>query len=171
MRLTAHRAIASAIVVPLLLVAAGCGSDDSTSSDKAGEKLAEKMIENGDDNVDVDIDGEEVSIETDEGTTSYGSKDRPEALPDDFPIADGEIVTTMDSPGGAMVSVKTDDDVTDAFDQAVSDLEEQGWTRTMLTNDEGTSGAMFTGDTDEKSVILTGDDSTGELTYVVSLGS
>ena len=169
MKTTARRALAAALLIPVVSLSAACGSDDA--DEKAGEELAEKMIESGSDgDVDVDVDDEKVSIETDEGKTTYGGTDRPESLPDDFPLADGEITNTVDSPDGAMVTIKVDGDRIEAFDESLATLEGQGWTRDMRSEAGTVLTATLTGENEGESVMISADSSTGEITYIVSLG-
>lgn len=117
------------IIVILALMSVGCG--------KAAENLIEGAIENqleeegvGDVNIDLDEDGGVVSIETDEGSMSFGGTE----IPNDFrlPIPDYEEVVGVATQTGefasSMVTLSFDpddfDDVAALYEDFFSD---EGW--------------------------------------------
>src|SRR5690349_1717268 len=105
----ARAAVVAAMVVATSLVA-GCGG--GSPSENAGEKIAEEAMESaGGGDVDVDIDDDQVTIEGEEGTIKVGTGDVPDSFPDELTIAEGEVISSVDTPEGAMVSVKVDDAV------------------------------------------------------------
>lgn len=171
MRLTVRAAAAALAMTAATTMLAGCGED---AAEKAAERSVEKAIEDnagkdGED-VDVDIDGEKVTIEGEDGTTTWGGTDRPESLPEDFPLPDGKITYAMDSPDGAMVSIEVDD-ADEAFDESVAELETQGWKRISLTQAETGKVAMLEGESEGDSVMMTSDPAAKTITYIVSFGA
>ncbi|MCD6638653.1 MAG: hypothetical protein LT071_01910 [Nocardioides sp.] len=169
MRHTVRTTMAALAVVAAGTLLAGCGGD---AGERAAERSVEKAIEDGaadsGEDVDVDIEDDKVTIEGEDGTTTWGGTDRPESLPEDFPLAEGEITYAMDSPDGAMVTIEVDD-AAQAFDDALADLEGQGWKRVSVTEAETGSIAMLQGESDTQSVVITSDPSSDTLSYLVSL--
>jgi hypothetical protein len=162
-RIGMRRAAGAAVLVALAGLVSACGGDDA--GEKAGEKIAEKALEDaGTAGADVDIDGDNVTIESDEGTVKVGTGDVPESFPSDLSIPDGDITASVDSPQGAMLTIDVEDPAA-AFDEAVADLEANGWTRVMVTDAEGTKMAQYSKGTD--SATLLADEASGQLTYTI----
>jgi len=128
-----------------LVTVTGCGN--------AAEDLAENMIESGNGDVDVDInsDGEDISIHSDEGDvkididsddrevniesddgsyhmTSGDNAEWPDELPNYVPKLDGNLtqVAKIDNPEGTQYTIVYEDVDTD-MDSYVDDLEDEGW--------------------------------------------
>lgn len=84
-----HTALAAA-ALSLAVVAGACSAED------LAETVTEQAIENevgGDVDLDVDSDDGSISIETDEGSVTYGNNgDLPESFPASFDIAEGMTV-------------------------------------------------------------------------------
>lgn len=157
---------AVALVVATALVS-GCGGDSAgeEAGEKLGEQLAEQALEDaGTAGVDVDVDGEDVTIESDEGTIKVGTGDLPEGFPAELSVVDGEIVSSVDTPQGSAVTV-TVDDADAAFDEAVADLESNGWERVQLTETEGSKLAMYS--KGEQTAMVMADSATGQLSYTI----
>lgn len=169
MKTTARRALAAALLIPVVSLSAACGS--SSADEKAGEELAE-----------IDSSRALMVMSTLTSTTRRfpsrptkarrrtGAPTAPSSLPNDFPLADGEITNTVDSPDGAMVTIKVDGDLIEAFDESLATLEGQGWTRDMRSEAGTVLTATLTGENEGESVMISADSSTGEITYIVSLG-
>lgn len=103
---------------------AACGGGEE-AAERAAEKAAEDSS-GGD--VDVEIDGDEVEIETDEGTMSVG-QDLPEGFPEEIPLVEGEIVSGASVEGkGWTVSVQTDFATAKEAVAAARDELGGGWT-------------------------------------------
>jgi hypothetical protein len=91
MRARSNALISIATALALL----GCGGDDGGPlGDAASEQAIEEAIEDaasdqGEDvNVDVNADGEEISIESEEGGISIGGSDLPDGFPNGVPFPD-----------------------------------------------------------------------------------
>jgi hypothetical protein len=167
-RIAVRRAAGAVVLVAVAGLVTACGGDDAgeKAGQKLGEKLAEQAMEDaGTEGVDVDVDGEDVTIESEEGTISVGSGDIPESFPDDLAVPDGDVVSSIDTPEGSSVTLDVDDAVA-AFDEAVADLEDNGWTRDTVTESGETRLAMLS--KGGESALVMGDASTGQLTYTIS---
>jgi hypothetical protein len=91
------------IIAALLSAFTGCGAKQ-----KMEEKIAEKVIEQAVGNADIDIDGEEVTIETEEGNFTLGSTEWPVSeLSSKIPeFKEGKIVSVMNSEAYLLVIVE-----------------------------------------------------------------
>lgn len=162
-----RRTAGAVAMVAATALVSGCGGD--SAGDRAGEELGEQLAEQaledaGTSGVDVDVDGEDVTIESDEGTIKVGSGDLPDGFPDDLSLVDGEIVSSVDTPQGSAVTVAVDD-ADAAFDEAVADLEANGWERVQLTETEGSRLAMYA--KGEQSAMVMADGASGQLSYTI----
>ncbi|WP_374457793.1 hypothetical protein [Nocardioides sp.] len=163
-----RRAAGAAVLVAATALVGGCGGDASDSAaDEAGEKLAEQAIEDAGEDVDVDIDGDEVTIEGEDGTVKVGTGEVPEAFPDELSVVDGDIVSSVDTPEGAMVTIATDDAIA-AFDEAVADLEANGWTKEQVTETGESRLAMYS--KGDQSAMVMADAASGQVTYTIGAG-
>lgn len=158
--MTIRRALLATLACFGLWLPAGC------SADEAAEQAAESAIEDaasdqGEDvEVDVERDGEEVTIETDEGTIKVGTDELPDGYPaDEVPVVDGEIVTSGAIGDAFAVVVKSDASIEDA----VKLMEDAG----MKTSGGGITGtaAYLTGNGFGAAVQVLPD---GSLSYTVS---
>jgi copper chaperone CopZ len=154
--------LAAMLTVPLLL--AGC----SNAADKAAEKTVEKQLEAAGGDASVDINGDEIKVETSDGTVEAGTGKLPSGFPEaDVPLVDGEVIVGVSTGDGFSVSVKYDGSVADGFAAASKALTGAG-----LAQEEGmpigdNSGA-FTGN--GYSVLLTAADMGGQtaVNYIVA---
>lgn len=165
-----RRTAGAVVLVAAAGLIGGCGGDSAgeQAGDKVGEELAEQAIEDsGGQDVDVDIDGDEVTIEGEDGTVKVGTGDVPDGFPGELTIVDGDVVSSVDTPDGAMVTVAADDAIA-AFDEAVADLEANGWTRDQVTEAGETRMGMF--NKDDQQIMVMADGTTGQVTYTVGAG-
>ena len=124
---------------------------------ESAEESAEKAIEKatGED-VDIDLDGETVRINTNEGTfTSGTSVDLPDDFPDDIYVADGTIISAASNGEMYSIMILSDDSVAEVKQQYEDALATDGWEVTLEMT-VGT-GAMVSA---EK----------GDLTVTVNIG-
>lgn len=91
------------IIIVLLSLFTGCGAKQ-----KMEEKIAEKVIEQAVGNADIDIDGDEVTIKTEEGDVTFGSTEWPDSqLSNKIPeFKKGKIVSVMNSEAYLMVIIE-----------------------------------------------------------------
>lgn len=150
-------------------MASACGGDSGDEAgERVGEQLAEKAMEDsGAEGVDVDVDGEEVTIESDEGTIKVGTGEVPENFPEGLSVVDGDVVSSIDTPEGSSVTLDVDD-ATGAFDEAIADLEANGWTREQLTEAGETRLGTFS--KDGQTAMVMSDTTSGQLTYTIAAG-
>lgn len=165
------RRLAAALVsLTSLLLVSGC----SNAADKASEKAVEKQIEkqaadNGED-VDVNVDEGQVTVDSSDGTMTIGKDELPDGFPiDEVPLLDGKIIMGMAAEGeGWTVAIQVDgDDVSGAVKAAADKLKAAGFT-------EDASGMtmqdMAVMKNDKYSVVMNGTSTTGQavVSYVVA---
>jgi hypothetical protein len=162
--------VAALLLFPALLSA--CSGDDA--SENASENAAERAIEDatgGD--ADIDIDGEDVTIETSEGTFTSG-QGLPDGFPSEVPLIEGEVQTGLSgsgtgSDGGFAVVVATDLDGEAAAEQAASLLTDAGY-ETSEGAGGGFGAGLFTNADWEVLVISTDTGDGAQVQYIVSAG-
>ena len=88
----------------------------SACAKKAGEKIAESIMENAIEaegmDADVDVDGDEVTIQTEDGEITINQDDKwPDNAPDNVPeFKKGSLVTTMNMGGQVTLVYDVDDE-------------------------------------------------------------
>ena len=171
--LTSQQHRRSAVVgaaVALALVVTGCGKAAENLSEKATEKIIESQ---GEGNVDVDIDNDDgsYSINTDEGSISFGA-DLPRSWPEDVPLPDDLAVTggsDMSSDGGALVVVSgltsmAADDVLNMYESSMS-----GWTEQSKQEINGEQRIVSVSYVNGERMLSVGtSEGTGETTLTLS---
>ena len=165
-----RRGVGAVVLVAATGLVGGCGGDSAGDKvgDNVGEEIAEQAIEDsGGEDVDIDIDDESVTIEGEEGTVKVGTGDVPDAFPDELTIAEGEIISSVDTPEGAMVSVTVDDALA-AFDDAVADFEANGWTKDQVSESGEIRTARYSKGDDHAMVIADG--ASGTISYTIGAG-
>lgn len=128
-----------ALVALLAAVAlTGCGF--------AAEQASEAIVEGGTGaDVEIDDDGESVSIETEEGSVEISGGDSatiPDGFPSDVPLYDGDLVMSQkfDTEDGVAynIGIKTSDGANDVAEWYSDEFASEGWTvTTESTNDTG----------------------------------
>ncbi|MEA2011154.1 MAG: hypothetical protein U9N78_10665 [Actinomycetota bacterium] len=143
------------------LLVAACGS----ASDIAGEKLAEELIEasvDGDVSVDVSGDGDDatVSVETDEGSMSFGAgTEMPDGL--EIPVPDGgDVMSAFTAEDVINVSLVYEqgnfEDIAGFYDEWTDGTGDEWETQdlTMDSGDEKQRTSMWISDADESMIIV-----------------
>lgn len=150
-----------------LITSAGCGK----ASEKIAEKATEKAIEasaGGD--ADIDITDGGYTVETDEGSASFGAG-MPSGWPDDVPLPDDFAPT-----GGANISSGTDTMITatgttgEGIDELLAfyDAELDGWEQTQSiesTADRRVVNRTYTNDNRTIAVGVVENDDNREITF------
>lgn len=157
------RLLVVVLVVAVVLALGGCAK----ISDKIGEEVGEKIVGSAT-GTDVEVDGDEVTIQTDEGDVTLNSTEGelPEDFPSDFPkYDDAKVDSTSSWASGEdvtfYVNLTSKDAAKDVYDWYKSELQGKGWT---------ISGDTFmTGDSDGGLLSATKDDY--QLTLSVGEGS
>lgn len=168
---TTLTAIALTALATTSMLITGCGS----VAEKAGEKAAEKAIESqGGGNVDIDTSGDgQVSIETEEGSMSFGTGEVPAEWPDDVPLPDGLEVSsgsTIDASDGRLVSITATSDqdpleLLEFYKEALSDWDISGETSTTSTSGD-MAGAQW--DTDGRRFTFVANTAMGDGTILTA---
>ena len=121
------------LVVVMALVVVGCGGSDDEASDgglagNVAEAIVEQIAEEAGDDVDIEIDGDEVTVSFDDesgsGEATFGGGELPDGFP--FPVPDEyEVGSSMvfDQGSGDMFSVTLSAPDTD-FDEIAAMYEE-----------------------------------------------
>ena len=131
----------------MALVLSGCSLTDKLTQ-KAGEKIGEKIIESAT-NSEIDIDNNQTTINTNEGSTQWGEDVQlPETFPEDIPIYEGakiESTSTSETDNSYYASLVTTDNFSDIKDFYKTELESNGWTIDDESTYAGEAGqsAMF----------------------------
>lgn len=133
-----------AMAVLLALGVVGC----KAASEEVAEKIAGDVIGG-----DVEVDGDEVTIETDDGAVSISGEEGtlPDDFPSDFPIyPQAKVSSASRMAGGADVSFyigwTSADDPLDVYDWYAEQCAAAGWaiTSDMKFTDAGTAGGLLT---------------------------
>lgn len=150
------------IVVVLLSLFTGCGAKQ-----KMEENLAEKIIEKAvGSNADIDIDGEEVTIKTEEGDVTLGSTEWPDSeLSSKIPeFKKGKIASVMNSEAYLLVIIEEVDasdfmnyyeEVKGEFNQESYETKSEDTIAYMGENEDGIS-IMLSYSTGDSTVTITG---------------
>jgi hypothetical protein len=150
-----------------------CGN----AEDKAAENLAEELA-GGD--VDIDVDGENVTIEGEDGDTSYSSSNElPEDFPESVALIDGTLMnsTKVEADGTTnwSVIIGADSDSEQSGADAIAQLVEAGFTEvsnSTFSDDNGTIVSATYEDATYTIMLGAVEDTSGDysslVTYVVS---
>jgi len=123
------------VILSVSMALSAC-SIGNTVNQKAGEEMAEKIIEaQTGGKVDVNSNGENVTIKTEEGQTQYSAGGTAK-LPDSFPkelvvIDDAKFILASSSDKGGSVAYLTNFDQTVVFEKYLKDLPALGWKKDM----------------------------------------
>jgi len=120
MKRTLARIAVSLFVVGLVLSVAGCQS----IAEKATEAAVEKAT-----GVQVDKDGEQITIKGEDGAELTASSDGelPDGFPSDVPVFEGKVVSSIKAEKGFSVTIEAEAGVMDVFDFYKDKLPAEGW--------------------------------------------
>lgn len=153
--MTVHRKLAGAsLATALLLLGVGCSGSD------VAENLTEKAIEEstGNQDVDIDADGNVKVTDEDGNTTEFGtSAELPEEWPADLAPPESVTIlasntTTTDGKQEMFVTAESSDSVADLYEGLKAQLTEAGYeitSDTVSDTGDGGSYASLTADGDE----------------------
>ena len=143
----ARRLLVPLLAAALLLPLAAC--------QKAGDKVTEAAIERATGNkVDVDRDGDTMTIKTDDGQIKVATSEDGQSvpLPDDFPKdvflpEQSAVNSAMDMAGMKMVNITTKASTNQVSSAIQKTMEAQGWKREMaMQAAEGSATLVFSKD-------------------------
>jgi hypothetical protein len=130
--------------ITLVALAALLAASALTGCGFAAEQATEELVEQSTGGeVEIDDDGESISIETEEGSMEISggeSAEVPDGFPSDMPIYDGTIVMaqTFDAEEGTAynLGIKTTDGAYDVSEWYVDEFASEGWSVTSeMVND------------------------------------
>lgn len=128
------RVLVGILAIGLVFGLVGCKS----ISEKIGEEIGEEIV-GGVTGSDVEVDGDSVTIETDDGVVTVGSDtgEMPADFPEDFPIDDDAEVDTSSNiiSNGKVtyyIALTSSGEVNDLYDWYKSEFLSEGW---EITND------------------------------------
>jgi len=118
------------------------------------EKATEAAIEDAT-GVKVDQEGDSVTITGEDGSsiTAGQGGELPEGFPEDAPVYDGDITTSLVTEDSFTIGIETDDEWTKVWDWYTAELESEGWTTTseLKVEDSG----MLSGEKDDRLIQIT----------------
>jgi hypothetical protein len=124
------RVLVGILAIGLVFGLVGCKS----ISEKIGEEIAGGIVGG-----DVEVDGEDVTIETEDGAVTVGGDtgEMPKDFPDDFPIDDDAVVDTSSNiiANGKVtyyIALTSSGEVNDLYDWYKAEFLSEGW---EITND------------------------------------
>lgn len=124
-------------LVAISVALSGCSN--KTIGQRVGDTMTEKTIEaQTGAKVNVDSNGENVTIKTKDGQTQYSAGGAVK-LPDDFPkeliaASDAKLIMSSSSEGGSSLTYLTNDDMTKVSEKYISSLTGAGWKKEMETS-------------------------------------
>jgi len=143
-RLSGFAALVLACALAFTLV--GCQS--------IAEKATEAAIEDAT-GVKVDQDDDSVTITGEDGSsiTAGQGGELPEGFPEDAPVYDGDITTSLVTEDSFTIGIETDDEWTEVWDWYLAELDSEGWTSTseLKLEDSG----MLSGEKDDRLIQIT----------------
>lgn len=160
--------IITAVLLALTIGLTGCGKK---AAEKAAEKATENAIEkatNG--QADVDISGNTVSVNTDQGSYQAGGNvDLPAGFPDDVYVADGNITAAFSTTetNGYTVSIESSQSVSELKALYEQKLQSEGWNISLNMTFEGSASLSAEKDQRIVSIGMNPDDS-GKTVVVIS---
>jgi hypothetical protein len=163
------------LILALALGLVGCQSIDEKIGEEVGEEIAGGIV-----GADVEVDGEDVTIETDDGAVSISGDTRelPEDFPEDMPIYDDSEVdsaTSMSSGGSTTyyVNLTTEDDITTVYEWYKAEVADEGWTITsdLLMTTESDMAQLAVEKDDMEAVISMSEDEPNVLGIILTVGA
>jgi hypothetical protein len=161
------------ILLPVLALAilalAGCGK---SISQRASEKAAEKIIEKqSGGKANVDIDGKNLNIETEQGKMQAGENvELPADFPADVYVIDGTIKVAISGQvnEGQSVSIETDKNVGEVSNTYLEKLASDGWKITGTMNFGESTSIIAEKDNRTVSVSIARSDNKTTVTVIVA---
>lgn len=151
------------IMIMMLSVFVGCGAKQKME-EKVAEKIIEKAVGN---NADIDVDGDKVSIKTEEGKVTFGSTKWPDSkiagkVPE---FKNGKIVSVMDSEDYMLVIIEEvkEKDFIDYYNNV------KGTFKKDTYEAKSEDSISYTGQNDENIIIMISYTSDGTLSITGSI--
>jgi hypothetical protein len=143
------------------VLVSGCGSDERTAEQAMEESSGREL--------DVDIDDDEVRVETDEGELSVGQS-LPEDFPvDEVPLLDGAVMSATAMAGrGWVVNLEVGTEVGEAAEEGKQRLAVAGFEVVSESSTPELVSVFLTNDGYDVSLSTTATESGTQATYTVS---
>lgn len=160
-----NKKILFVLILPLVALSlSGCTPKKSLSQ-KTAEKMAEKAIESQTGaNVDIDSNGDEVTIRSEDGNVTYsagGNVSLPENFPKELIVAgDAKISVAISSEEGASVSYITNESQENITKKYLDSLTDAGWDKVMELST--TDGNMLSFEKGEGSITVSVGENTND---------
>jgi hypothetical protein len=159
--------VLSALLLAGGLLLTGCGGDEGATTESDGSSPSTTQDAGGS--------GGDEPTSDQSGDDGNGTEFEMGSLPDDFPeddvpLADGEIVTAVSTPGvngGFAATLKVDGPFEDAFDEALSKLEDAGFTVESRDTIGGYQASRLT--SDDYLVVVTGGETDGQAALIYTI--
>lgn len=158
------------LVVVFALGLVGCKAISNKIGEEVGEGIAGKALGG-----DVEVDGDKVTIETEDGSVTMDSAEGelPDEFPDDFPMYDDTKVESTSSFAGDAditfyVNLTSEDATKDVYEWYKAELADAGWEITSDTYMSGDSeggilGAKIGEESNLTLSVVSGDDVATEI--------
>lgn len=154
-----RKALFGALIIALVFGLVGCKSVSEKIGEEVGEEIAGGIVGG-----DVEVKGDEVTIQTDEGETTIANSEGelPDGFPKDFPeYKDAEVDSASSFASGETVTYYvtfySDDAVKDVYEWYKSEFTGDGWTIDgdfMISDASGDSGMLTVSKGEEMSATL-----------------
>jgi len=140
----------SALAIVTMLVVAFSVVGCQQVAEKATEAAIEKST-----GVEVDQEGDEVTIKGEDGTEITASSDGqlPDGFPTDIPVYEGQITSSLKADKGWSVTIEAADDVETVFTWYKQELEASGWK--IVSEMKVTDGGVLVAEKGDQSVQVT----------------
>lgn len=165
------------VVLAILLVLglSGCGSISEKIGEKVGEEIAGSVVGG-----DVEVDGDDVTIKTEEGDVSItgDTGEIPENFPEDVPIYDDSTVDSATSMASGdtttfYVNLTMEDDVSTVYEWYKAEVADKGWTITsdVLMSGDGESGQLVIEKEDMEAIISMVEGEPNSIGIILTIGA
>ncbi|PLX25641.1 hypothetical protein C0580_02010 [Candidatus Parcubacteria bacterium] len=149
------------LLLGVSVLTTGCGKS-------ANEKAAEKSLEASmGANADVNIEGDNVNIKTDDGTWSAGENiSLPEGWPEDVYVTEGNILAAASNSLGNSLTIVSEKSVAELKKEYQEKVSENGWEINMSFDTEG--NVLYGAEKDDRSLSVTiSTDDEGQTTVMI----
>lgn len=149
------------LLLGISVLVTGCGK---SASEKAAEKSLEASMGA---NADVNIQGGDVDIKTDDGVWSAGENiSLPESWPDDVYVTEGNILAATSNNLGNSLTIVSEKSVADLKKEYQEKISENGWEINMSFDTDG--NVLYGAEKDDRSLSVTiSTDEEGQTTVMI----
>jgi len=169
------RVLVGVLAILLVLGLSGCESISEKIGEEVGEEIAGGIV-----GADVEVDGEDVTIETEDGDVNISGDtgEIPADFPEDMPIYDDSEVDSATSvtSGGTTtyyVNLTMNDDVKTVYEWYKSEVVDEGWTITsdVLMSGDGDSGQISAEKDDMEAIVSMVEGEPNSIGIILTVGA